>query len=581
MRAALYARVSLDKQRENFSIPTQLEAMREYCQRDNWPVVKEYIEDESGAKLTRPTLDQVREDVAEGLFDILVCHDVDRFGRNLGHQILLEEEFAKHGVEVRYVLGDYKDNPEGRLTKHIKGVIAEYEREKIMERTLRGRLGRAKSGQVNVSHPDPYGYTYRSEGRRGWLEVVSEEAEMVTGIYRLYVEEGLSSTEIAARLTARQFPTRTGCQWNPGTVRGILQSETYVGVWYENKRSHSKGRNPRESWIPVSVPPIISRELWDAAQERRIANRERLRRHPKHPYLLSGGMLRCGSCGRVFSAHSSYNSRRPKPHHYYRCTDEATGYWKHEHCHEGLIRAEDADALVWNKIAEVLRNPELLAREYNRQLENGSGINAQERISQIGRELNKLKTQENRNLDLYTEDEIDMPTLKKRQEKLRGQRANLDREKKALEKMLGRNNADMVSITQFCQLISQGLDAVTFEEKRQILRLLNVEGRVKDGVITLTGCIPSAESCAYSASHLAATINKHNNHNIPFVLEITLPLRKPKPRRWTKDEMELLVKLYPVRPNRDLALKFGRTEDAVRQKYADCISDGVEIYQQH
>ena len=146
MKAALYARVSQDKQRENYSIPTQLEAMREYCAKNDLDIVKEYIEDESGAKLARPTLDQVREDVAEGLFGILVCHDVDRFGRNLGHQILLEEEFAKHGVEVRYVLGDYKATPEGRLTKHIKGVIAEYEREKIIERTFRGRLGRANAG---------------------------------------------------------------------------------------------------------------------------------------------------------------------------------------------------------------------------------------------------------------------------------------------------------------------------------------------------------------------------------------------------------------------------------------------------
>ena len=63
----------------------------------------------------------------------------------------------------------------------------------------------------------------------------------------------------------------------------------------------------------------------------------------------------------------------------------------------------------------------------------------------------------------------------------------------------------MLSVSEFCQIISQGLDAVTFEEKRQILRLLNMEGRVKDRVITLTGCIPNAENCGYSASHQPAT----------------------------------------------------------------------------
>lgn len=506
MRAALYARVSQDKQRENYSIPTQLEAMREYCVKNSLGVVKEYIEDESGAKLTRPALDQVREDIATGLFDILVCHDIDRLGRNLGHQILLEEEFAKHGVEVRYVLGDYKATPEGRLTKHIKGVIAEYEREKIIERTFRGRLGRAKAGQVNISSREPYGYAYRSEERRGWLEVIPDEAEVVMEIYRLYVEEGLSCQEIAARLTSSQVPTRTGCrQWSPSTVRGILRNETYAGVWHDNKRSRDKGANPSESWIPVSVPSIISRDLWQAAQERIAANRERLRRRSKYPYLLSG-ILRCGSCGRAIIGMTSVpnRDRRPKSYHYYRCTD-STRTWKHERCLETKIHAEEADALVWEKIAEALRNPGLLLREYNRQVEDGNDIKAPERLSQIDRELIKLKRKQDRNLDLYVEGLVDMLTLKKHQETLRGQRASLVREREALQRVLERNSTDIPSVNEFCQLISKGLDSVTFEEKRQILRLLNIEGRVKDGVITLTGCIPNAESCDYSSSHQPAS----------------------------------------------------------------------------
>jgi len=170
---------------------------------------------------------------------------------------------------------------------------------------------------------------------------------------------------------------------------------------------------------------------------------------------------------------------------------------------EKKIHAEEADMLVWEKIAEALRNPELLIREYTRKVENGNDVKARERLIQIERELNKLKRTQDRNLDLYAEEEIDMPTLKKRQEILRGQKASLEREKEALRRMLERTNTDMLSVSEFCRLISQGLDVVTFEEKRQILRLLNIEGRVKEGVITLTGCIP--ESCDYSASHQPAT----------------------------------------------------------------------------
>jgi hypothetical protein len=306
-------------------------------------------------------------------------------------------------------------------------------------------------------------------------------------IYRLYAEEGLSCQEIAARLTSSQVPTRTGCrQWSPSTVRGILRNETYAGVWHDNKRRRDKGANPSESWIPVSVPSIISRDLWQAAQERIAANRERLRRRSKYPYLLSG-ILRCGNCGRAIIGMTSVpnRDRRPKPYHYYRCTD-STRTWKHERCLETKLHAEEADALVWEKIAEALRNPELLLREYNRQVENGNDIKAPERLSQIDRELIKLKRKQDRNLDLYVEGLVDMLTLKKHQETVRGQRASLVREREALQRVLERNSTDMPSVNEFCQLISNGLDSVTFEEKRQILRLLNIEGRVKDGTLQNT-----------------------------------------------------------------------------------------------
>ena len=141
--------------------------MREYAGDDGLDVVAEYIEVESRAKLDRPALEQLRQAIAQGEFDVLICYDLGRLGSNPGHQILLEQEFAKHGITIRYVLGEYKDNPEGRLNKHIKAVIAEYEREKILERTIRGRMGRARAGQVNVGYRRPYGYVYRGEKHMG------------------------------------------------------------------------------------------------------------------------------------------------------------------------------------------------------------------------------------------------------------------------------------------------------------------------------------------------------------------------------------------------------------------------------
>lgn len=116
----------------------------------------------------------------------------------------------------------------------------------------------------------------------------------------------------------------------------------------------------------------------------------------------------------------------------------------------------------------------------------------------------RLKKQRDRNLDLYTEGEIDMTALKDRQEKLRGRTASLEREKDAIQKSLSYADTDLASLSKFCETISRRLDDVSFAEKRQILHLLNVEGSVKGGTISLTGCVSDAGDCAYPASEFAS-----------------------------------------------------------------------------
>jgi hypothetical protein len=164
---------------------------------------------------------------------------------------------------------------------------------------------------------------------------------------------------------------------------------------------------------------------------------------------------------------------------------------------------------VWDKIAEALRNPQLLTKEYAHLQEEGLSARDSDRLRELDREIVKMKKRQDRNLDLYVEGEIDKSTLKERQGKLRGQKTSLEREREAVQKKLSYTNTDIESFAQFCQAISERLDDVSFEEKRQILHLLNIEGRVKDGAIILTGCIPQVEAmpstvgecCPYSMTH--------------------------------------------------------------------------------
>jgi DNA invertase Pin-like site-specific DNA recombinase len=161
-RAVLYARVSGDDRgNEGRNLAGQLEMGREYAQENGWEIVAELAEDDrgaSGADIDLPQLTKVREMADAGDFDILVVREVDRLSRNLAKQLIVEQELKRNDVEVQYVIGEYPDTPEGRLQKHVKAVLAEYEREKITERVIRGRRQKVKAGNVLMVARPPYGY---------------------------------------------------------------------------------------------------------------------------------------------------------------------------------------------------------------------------------------------------------------------------------------------------------------------------------------------------------------------------------------------------------------------------------------
>ena len=160
MRAALYARVSTDEQAEKYGLSSQLTELGELAAKKSFTVPEgaEFVDDGySGATLDRPALDRLREAVRARAFDVVLVHDPDRLSRKLAHQLLLVEELERAGVGLEYFTTPREDTPEGRLLLNVKGVVAEYEREKIRERTTRGKKQKARSKLVPTG-PWPYGY---------------------------------------------------------------------------------------------------------------------------------------------------------------------------------------------------------------------------------------------------------------------------------------------------------------------------------------------------------------------------------------------------------------------------------------
>jgi len=164
-RAALYARVSSDQQAQAQTIARQVEALQERLRQDGIMLDPElsFIDDGySGATLVRPALERLRDMAALGVIERLYVHSPDRLARKYAYQVLLLEELRHGGVEVVFLNHAVSDNPEEQLLLQVQGMMAEYERAKIIERHRRGKLHAARHGSVNVLSGAPYGYRYGS-----------------------------------------------------------------------------------------------------------------------------------------------------------------------------------------------------------------------------------------------------------------------------------------------------------------------------------------------------------------------------------------------------------------------------------
>ncbi|MGH2944576.1 MAG: recombinase family protein, partial [Solirubrobacteraceae bacterium] len=308
--AAIYARVSSERQREEGTIQSQLAGLRELATDRGLVVADDLVfEDEgfSGATLVRPALERLRDRAAEGAFEVVLCHAPDRLARRYAYQVLLLEELARAGVEVIFARGGERaGSPEDELLRQFQGMIAEYERAQIRERTRRGKLHRARTGHQAVMAGAPYGYRFirKTEITDGYWEVVDSEAEVVREIFRRYSEQDCSIADLARWLTEQGIPTRTGkAVWDRSTVWGMLRNPAYRGQAAYGKtkvadrhgkptrttrqRGERHGRRqvrvdePVDQWLFIPVPPLVTDETFALAQERLARNAQFAKRNTR------------------------------------------------------------------------------------------------------------------------------------------------------------------------------------------------------------------------------------------------------------------------------------------------------------
>ncbi len=521
--AVIYARVSTDEQANNYSLPTQLEACRQLAHLKGYTILEEFQEDYTGTKLQRPEFDKVQALVEAGKVQVVITHDVDRLARKLAHQIIIEEHFTKRGAALEFALADYADTPEGKLQKHIKGVIAEYEREKILERTKRGRVGKIQAGNISCGRFARYGYTYVTDGNKSRYEPDPVEAEVVVLIFFLFVVERLNRPEIARRLKALCIPTTHDIEqkeskdkkkrdmycWDPAVIWRILTDETYTGVWHYGKHKRVDGkrvRTARSEWIPVSVPQIITPEVFAAAQERIAENRKYAPRRTTQEYLVRGRMI-CSCCGsryggktRTYPASDKY--KKTYVYQYYTCQgiEKARGKDLETKSCRGSLQVAGVDQVVWNTVKAFLKQPDsMLLGLRERQVETNE---RRDRITEQRAILRERIESNNREVEqyvrLYGKRNLSEEMLDKMVGDLNYEIASCQTEIMRLDNELASlriDENDIAAIARYCRDIQAGIEQFAFAEKRAVLDALDVtievtrtEGVKRGASLKIAGC---------------------------------------------------------------------------------------------
>ena len=499
--AAIYARVSSEQQREENTIASQTASLIEFAKSHDLEVPKEWVfEDEgySGATLERPGLERVRDLAAEGQIQVVLAYSPDRLSRKYAYQILLIEEFARHGVETVFVKSPQGDSAEDQLLVQFQGMIAEYERAQILERSRRGKRHRAQTGEVSVMSGAPYGYRYIRKTEEAPAAYVVDEAEarVVRRVYEMYTVEGLSIGEITRQLNIEDVPTRKASRWERSVVWGVLRNPAYRGVACFGKTrisvrtrvmrpqrrrgittpSTTAGhQRPREEWIEIPVPALVTEESFARAQELLYQNKIRSRRRTIAPSVVQG-LVSCAKCGYALSRTSTQTSARKI--HYYKCIGSDS--WRKlggPVCDNGhFIRQELLDQIVWAEVIRLLEEPALIQQELDRRLAAARTSDpTTKRQQSLQRELTHVGKGIERLLTAYQEELLSLEQLRERMPALRHRQQTLNAELQAIADQTNDRAAFLrlaETLTAFLARLRSMAETLSVTERQRIVRLL-------------------------------------------------------------------------------------------------------------
>jgi site-specific DNA recombinase len=463
----IYCRVSTDPQEENTSFEEQEAVGREYCQAHGLLVGMVHRETFSGyVYRERKKLELMRERYRDGKIQGVVIRTLDRLSRSQTHVAILMEEMEHHNVTLHSVKEVIDDTPMGKFARMVLAFVAEMEREKIMDRTMTGRVNAVKAGSLKAvsTYKLRYGFQWADAERTG---IVLNEAE--AAVVRWMAEQyaaGMGSITIRQQLDERGIPSPSGKTWNECTIMRILGDRRITGSGATVFSNKAKRYKTHHDTLPVpdgTYPAIISEELFARIERRMVLNKAQASRSSKHPeeFLLRAGYVRCSTCGYSMSGRTD-----PRWGHYcYRCR------W------HGSIVSKPLDGAIWQQITELAEHVTLieqavkLATQDTKLEHDAASIDAsidrwKQSAANYLKDLDKPDlVGESRDAILLRMNDANIMVRKLQGEKAQVASGLVDRERERLAYQ---------EILDWCKEIKEARGELSYQRKRDFLELLGV-----------------------------------------------------------------------------------------------------------
>jgi site-specific DNA recombinase len=508
-RVAIYARVSTTGQEKEDTIESQLIQLKEYVASLGIVLDEDAIYEDngfSGANMSRPGLEMLRDKIAEGYYDVVFVLDPDRLARKFILQMILLDEFKSNDCQLQFITRPIGESPEEQLLLQVQGVISEYERAKIQERTRRGKLHRMKQGEI-VTGRRVFGYHYipKRHDVPARYEINDTEAGFVKDIFNWYISENISLREICRRLTDLGVETVKNGRWRVGTLHGIFKNSIYTGTGYANKQDCSdnvassifntgkiiKKRRirSRDEWLTFGAPCIIDEETFELAQNKLHLNSKRSSRNTKGKYLLRS-LLVCGKCQQKMRIDTQSQK--------YICffTRPATVKESDHGClcsNKTKMLITDLDDIVWKELKAILSKPSRLKKYYNTMqgevIPKVSGANRNilsERCTATEQRIKRINNLFIRGVISEDEHKKQYNDWKGKLNTMQGQLEKLDKQYLSREQISNM----LESVKKFVEIIKQELNDSSFETKRKIVELMVKQVIIDEKNVTIEYYIP-------------------------------------------------------------------------------------------